>query len=558
MSLTTRLTSLLGAVADSALAFARDLVGAVEGEDNPETGAPPATPTTQEPLTTATVAALREMLDEHDRGIFLRSALLADLIRRDADVFGALQQRLTAIGALPVCFDPADDTEAALAARDGLAADWARLCPVAVQWDLWLYELLLGFALAQIVWRWDEAHRVLRQSVEAWPASAVEYDRTYRQWYVLTTTGRLAIRPGDGQWVLFASRSQIAPWLWGAIRPTAEWYLSNAYAASDGRRRSEVTGQGIWKAKLPVGARETVEGKGFLRGLRGIGRAAVLPVPQGSTPESSYDVELMEAKADAYRIFEWLKRSGGGAIRLAILGQDLTSQNNQVGTNASSTTGENVTAAVVEAQARGWSECATQQIAAPRSRYLGEPLTRVRIDAEPEVDRKADAEASKATAEAIVAWEEAGVTVDAVAHATAAGMKGATKRVQVRPPPPAPPAAPASGGSARAAARSTRGAPRAASDRPVEEDPDFPFLSFERKGNAGCEICGPLEGVLLPANHAFWDTHTPPMHAHCVCNLLPMDASYADAVTDEDELAALPQAAPGWGTGDAPPTETEK
>lgn len=420
---------------DHIATYAAQILGSVEGEPTPETGALPSTPSEQEPLTTTTVAALRAMLDEHDRGVFLRSGLLADLLRRDADVYGALQQRLTALGAHPLCFDAADDSGAAVKARDGLAADWPRLCSPGAQADLALDEAMMGWALAQVVWRFDDGSRVLRQTVEPWPSYAVEHDRTLRQWYVQTLYGRQPITPGDGQWLLVAPRSARAPWLWGAIRPAAEWYLSNSFAASDARRRSETTGQGIWKVKVPSGARESAEGKGFLRSFRNLGRAAAIPAPQGATPESSYNFELIEAKADAYKIFEWLKRAGGGAIRLAILGQDLTSQNNIVGTNASSSTGEGVTRAVVEAQARGLSDAFTQQVAAPRARYLGEPLTRVRVDAEPDADRKASAEASKAVAEAIAAWAAVGVAVDLLAHATAAGMKGAAEAPPAKPAP---------------------------------------------------------------------------------------------------------------------------
>ena len=67
---------------DPIASYVAHMPGAVEGEPTPETGAPPSTPTYQEPLTTTTVAALRAMLDEHDRGTFLRSGLLADLLRR--------------------------------------------------------------------------------------------------------------------------------------------------------------------------------------------------------------------------------------------------------------------------------------------------------------------------------------------------------------------------------------------------------------------------------------------------------------------------------------------
>lgn len=393
----------------------------VVGAPVPGTGAPPATPTDHEPLTTTTVAALRAMLDEHDRGVFRRSALLADLLRRDADTFGALQQRLTLLGSHPVAFDPGDDTEAGAVEAAELAAAWPSICPASVAWDLWTDEALLGFAVAQVVWTAPPEGGPLQQRLEPVHGASVEHDRTLARWSVETLDqGRLTITPGDGQWVLFAPRSARAPWMWGAIRPCAEWWLSNSNVANDARRRSETTGQGIWKAKLPGGVREAVDGKKFLSALRNIGRAAVIPVPQGATPETSYDVELIEAKSDAYQIFEWLKRAGGGAIRLAILGQDLTSQNNLIGTNASSETGADVLRALVEASARSFGETVTAQVSGPRARYLGRPRARIRIDAEPETDRKADAEAQSAAAAAVTAWRTLGIDVDIEAAADAA------------------------------------------------------------------------------------------------------------------------------------------
>lgn len=404
------------------MATLADIFRRIVGAPTPATGAPPATPTTHEPMTATTVAALRALLDEHDRGAFMRSALLADLMRRDADIFGALLQRLLLQASHPTVVDPADTSPAAADDAAELLADLPRLCPAGVAVDLWTDEALLGFGLAQVVWELGPGG-ILRQRLEPVHGAAVEHDRVRGQWYVHTVDqGRLAITPGDGQWVLFAPSSHRAPWLWGAVRPCAEWWLSNSNAANDARRRSETTGQGIWKAKLPGGARETPDGKGFLRSLRNIGRAAVIPIPQGSTPESSYDVELIEAQVDAFKIFEWLKRTGGGAVRLAILGQDLTSQNNQVGTNASSETGADVLRAIVQAKARGWGETLTAQVAGPRARYLGRPRATVRVDAEPEVDRKAAAEAQEAAARAVTAWKALGVDVDVNAAAVAAGV----------------------------------------------------------------------------------------------------------------------------------------
>lgn len=406
------------------MSILRDIFNRVIGAPVPTTGAPPATPTTHEPMSSTTVAALRSMLNEHDRGVFMRSALLARLMTRDADIFGALQQRLGLQASYPTLVDPPKGVPSPEAADDAAAllADLSRICPAGVALDMWTDEALLGFALAQVVWE-AGPDGILRQRLVPVDGSAVEHDRTTDQWYVHTLDqGRLAIKPGDGQWVLFAPSSARAPWLWGAVRPCAAWWLSNSNVENDARRRSETTGQGIWKAKLPAGARQTPDGLTFIRSLRNIGRAAVIPIPQGSTPESSYDIELIEAQVDAFKIFEWLRRAGGGAVRLAILGQDLTSQNNTVGTNASSETGADVLRTITRSRARAWGETLTAQVAAPRARYLGCTRSIVRVDAEPKADRRAEADAQEASARAVTAWQTLGIDVDVAAHATAAGV----------------------------------------------------------------------------------------------------------------------------------------
>ena len=68
----------------------------------------------------------------------------------------------------------------------------------------------------------------------------------------------------------------------------------------------------------------------------------------------------------------------------------------------------------------GWSETVTAQVSVPRARYLGRPPARIRVDAEPEADRKADAEAQSAAAKAVTDWRALGVDVDTEAAADAA------------------------------------------------------------------------------------------------------------------------------------------
>lgn len=398
------------------MSILRDIIDRIVGAPVPTTGAPAVTPVDQQPLADLTVPALRAMLDEHARGIFLRSGLLCDLIRRDADVMGALLQRLLLMGSYPVEVVGPDEKPTGL--------DWDSVCPPQVSTDLWCDAVLMGWSLAQLVWRADPADpsRLLPSVVSVHP-SAVEHEQLTDKWYVTTrSAGRIEVTPGDGQWVLYAPRSARAPWTWGAVNSVAEWYLSNSFAANDARRRSETTGQGLWKAKLPAGARETPDGKSFISKLRTLGRGGVIPIPQGVDAASSYDVELLEAQTDAYAIFEWLTRAGGGKIRLAILGQDLTSQNNTVGTNASSETGVGVLRTIVRADVRAWESAVEAQVLAPLDRYLGMQGSTLHVDYSEQADPAATATAQKLRAEAAGAWRQLGVAVDTDALAVEAGI----------------------------------------------------------------------------------------------------------------------------------------
>lgn len=388
----------------------RSVVDRVVGATVPATGTPPVTPQDGEPLSDLSVAQLRAIIRDHDRGIFARSGLLSDLVRHDADVMGALQQRLLLQGAYETKITGSDGSDSDLS--------WESICPPSVAVDLWTDAVLLGFGLAQVVWRTSpDRPDVLLPRLHSVHPSAVEWSETEAQWYVSTTRGRIPIRPGDGQWVLYAPRSDRAPWRWGALAAVGEWYLSDSFAAADGRRRSEVVGQGIWKAKLPAGGAQTPDGKSFVSKLRTLGRGGVIPIPQGSTPESSYDVELVEAAGDLHAIFEWLMRTGGGRIRLAILGQDLTSQNNTVGTNASSSTGADVLRMIVRADAKAWEACIEEQLLRPLDAYLGRTGSELSVDYDEAMDPETMARAQTETARAAMEWRAAGVAVDMEAMA---------------------------------------------------------------------------------------------------------------------------------------------
>lgn len=411
------------------------LLGAI-GLRRADTPGPGESATPSEPgaLTTLTLQALREMLAEHDRGVFLRSALVAELVRRDPDLYAALKQRLDGLLGLPLDVEAADDSAEAEAEEEALEALWPTIAPRAAQREMMHSAVMLGFAVGQLVWApGDDAQLVPR--LLPWPSSCVTYNEYERCWYAETMTGPVLITPGTGAWVLYAPASVNRPFTWGALRCLAESYLRAQNAAGDASKHAEVHGLPVWKAKIPSGSETSPAGKRFLSSVRNMGRNAVVPLPQGDTAQTSYDLELEAAQTDAYRIYEFLLRFAAGKFRLALLGQDLTSQNNLVGTNASSETGADTLATILRADAETWGECCTAQIVRPYAVYRGKPVSRVCIDAEPDADFGADAVALRDAGDALQKWQAAGFEVDLAAYAARFGMPG---KPAPKPATPAP------------------------------------------------------------------------------------------------------------------------
>jgi SPP1 gp7 family putative phage head morphogenesis protein len=74
-----------------------------------------------------------------------------------------------------------------------------------------------------------------------------------------------------------------------------------------------------------------------------------------------------------------------------------------------------------------------------------------------------------------------------------------------------------------------------------------PFLRFDAVGDSRTsEICEELDGTVLPADDAFWATHTPPLHHQCRSVLTPLTAEEA---ADEGIDRAAPAVAPDDGFG---------
>jgi len=357
-------------------------------------------------VTQETVASIKLTLRDHEVGDFFRSAALANHCLRDPDIFGAINQRVLGLLGCAMSVIAADDSPGAVAMADLVRERFGSVVSRAAACDIVTSAVLLGFGVGQIVERWDDVLGELVPELQAWPSHAVSFNESERQWWAYTTTGRVPINPGDGQWVLYTPRSTRRPYYYGALRCIAEWFLRAQFAAGDASKHAEVHGIPVWLAELPDSQRETPNAAAFIRSIKNMGRNAVVPLPQGATKDQSYNLRLEQASTDAYRIFEFLMRTAGGKFRLAILGQDLTSQNHSVGTNASSETGREVSAEIREADAVTFAECLREQLfkpwAAYRSKVEHAPL--VSFDTDTLHDAAESATAIKAMGEAAKLW----------------------------------------------------------------------------------------------------------------------------------------------------------
>lgn len=354
-----------------------------------------------------TFQAARAILEEHEQGRFGLSAALARTVLRDPDLTAALNRRLLALVGSAHCIEAATATGAGERYARDLAVQFRTMVPRAAELDIVRDAILMGQGLGQLVWWFHEATGAIVPILEPWPLDYAEHDPYTDTWYVTAQSGRIQITPGDGRWVLYAPWSTRTPYYYGAIRQIAEWYLRASNASRDYGRFIELSGQGIIKAKTPSGARKSPEYSAFINSLRNLGRNAVVPLPQGKEAHESYDLEIEALAADLHKVFVEMLRVSSGKLRLVILSEDLSSQNNKVGTNASSETGLRVARVISAADAETWGDCLRSQVLVPWAAYKGrdELAPFAYYDLEDDGDAKGEAEAANTAAEALGKWQ---------------------------------------------------------------------------------------------------------------------------------------------------------
>lgn len=274
------------------------------------------------------VDRIRVALREHEQGNFRLSAALADHIRRDDRVFATLENMIFGALGLNHRTEPnpaAKNQELAKELAKQVDAWWFTCIPEATIAEALRWLLLMGFAIGELVqesvageWRpkmkihhlqharWCEAEQCFYLAVAGGKGTGDDEAREVK------------VTPGDGRWVLLTLGGG-RPWMNGAIRALAIPFVIRTYAKRDWARRTEVQGQGVRVAKVPLDY-DTDRVRRFLRQISKLGDETSVVVPAG------YDFEIQSIDSGSADVFAKLIAMCDTAITLVLLGQNLTTQ----------------------------------------------------------------------------------------------------------------------------------------------------------------------------------------------------------------------------------------
>lgn len=378
------------------------------------------------------LAALRA----HVGGQFRLSAQLADYLGRSDAVAGVLDTLRRTVVGLPFDLVPPLDTPD-LARSERLAAElrraWPRMLSRGAAAEVVKWSALMGFCIAERVWRLDPATGRWGVKLKPWHPMFSRWDWQRGCFAVLTETGEEYVTPDSQKWALFTDLEESRPWMTGGVMPIGILALIAWWLDRDGARWSERHGLPPLGAKVPMAQSEDPRTDRFLSDLEDLGSEPIIRLPTGEQGAASFDIEWKELKnATAWQGFLEPGRDIRSRIATVLVGQPLTSQAG-VGGSGSYALGKvhaGVRQDVVESYAlllgtaRAHLVVPWVRINETGSQREAELVAPFSIwDAAPPADAKADAESAKAWAEAVKAWRDAGADVDVIAEARDAGMR---------------------------------------------------------------------------------------------------------------------------------------
>ena len=268
--------------------------------------------------------SIQQALDNHDLGQFLLSAQLSESVQRDDRVATALNTRCKGLLGLPreITPSPRGDRRKAKTAAKDLETLWAETDLTEALIQILRWQVMMGFAVAEIVWSGDADAWTF--SLKVWHPQFLWFNWATRQYMLNTSEGPVVVTPGDGKWLLLTPEGEYRAWIQGAVRSIAIPWLGRQYAFRDWMRFNEIYGLPIRKATVPAQTSEEDKLE-FFQDIRDAGSAMVVSCPTG-TDGQKYDIELVEATATGWETFRNATEDADKRITLALLGQNLTTE----------------------------------------------------------------------------------------------------------------------------------------------------------------------------------------------------------------------------------------
>lgn len=325
-----------------------------------------------------------------------------------------LNTRVLGLLACDLAFDPSEDANKARArvvARDAEAIRSVTFSSEHVA-PLLRWAVLMGFALAELIWDTGEGDEAWQVTLKPWHPSFVYYNLITRKYGVYTENGVQEITPGDGKWFLYAPSGPYRAWIQGAVRSCAIPWLGRQYAFRDWLRYCEMHGLPMRKVKVPTDANDP-EKQALYGSIMAMGSAAVLQLPQNADG-TGWDVELLEATDGSWKTFQAAEESCNTKFAIAILGQNLSTEV-QGGSFAAAKVHGNVRQDYLEADAQTLAQAFRSQVLKPWAEYnYGDPnlAPHPRWETAPPEDLKAKSDMLVQLGTALTAFAQAAPDID--------------------------------------------------------------------------------------------------------------------------------------------------
>lgn len=312
--------------------------------------------------TTWTVGLLRAAEQRADRGDLSLMGEAVDTMLGDDRIPGVARSRAQSLLGLTVYFDASGDGRRKGRAVRALEADedWWELAPEEELARLLTYGVIAGIAPAVLMYEDEDGRGKPRYlngrlvpRLNVWSPRGLQRTTDDDGWtMLLADSSRVPFVPGDGQWIAYTPYGVRRPWLHGAWRGLARWWLLKQYAIDDWGRYGEKGASTLVTSDKDTHVTRELR-QDLANSVYELARDGVIVLPAG------FDLRLIEATANTTQLYGAQIEAANSAFAVSLLGH---ANNAEVhGANTGSTAGETIRHELRAFDGQTLSTCMRQQ-----------------------------------------------------------------------------------------------------------------------------------------------------------------------------------------------------